>query len=322
MRSIISLFCAFALSIFSFPQESSECLAVITDLDGDVTVIKASANKVKAVWGVQLFEGDKITTAKNSRVALLFSNGNLINLGANSDLEISGPEKSSANSTAEPKKVNTAMMANFSALTFRRKEEKEIGVIAGLRDGDNDRPIVLISPCNTIIRETAPAFYWQPGTQMEQYLVKLYNSKGMVWSKKAEDSKLLYPADEKALEPGESYFWNVEGEIRLELFKSPNREFTILSLDEQKILDEQKESIKELFRNNPNSSGYHSLLGACYMNIGLYENAINEFREVSEINPDSALPHEILGNLYTITGNKDRAISELQKALEIKKREE
>lgn len=108
----------------------------------------------------------------------------------------------------------------------------------------------------------------------------------------------------------------------LESFKSINMEFTVLSRDERKMLDEQEKNIKELFKDQLNSCGFHSLLGACYMNAGLYEDAIDEFSVVSEIKPDAALPHEILGNLYTAIGNKDRAISELQKALEINKKED
>jgi len=321
VRIILSLFCTLTISLVSIAQDSNGCLAVITDLSGDVAVLKESSKKLKAAWGVQLFEGDKIITSKGSKVSLLFSNGNIINLGANSNLEISGNEKTSGKTNGESKYVNSAMMANFSALTIKRKEDREVGVISGLRDVDRYMPIELISPCNTFIGELDPAFYWKPNETMEQFQVKLYNSKGLVWSRKVTGNHLEYPDDEKRLEYGGSYFWNVEGEVMLDSFKSINREFKILSREQMNQLEEQVKDLKELFNGDINSTGYHSLLGACYMNSGLYENAINEFKVVSEINPDSALPHEILGNLYTITGNKDRAISELQKALEINKRE-
>ena len=46
----------------------------------------------KALWGMQLFQGDKLQTFEDSEVSCLFSNNNLIALGSNSTITISkGP---------------------------------------------------------------------------------------------------------------------------------------------------------------------------------------------------------------------------------------
>lgn len=318
----LAFICLFAVSIYVAAQQSPNCLAVVTEMSGEVLVLKYNSKKYKADWGTQLFEGDKIKTLDGSKVSLLFSNGNLINLGANSNIEIANNKNGKSELAKKPKKLENAMMANFSVLTLKRDNEKEVGVLAGLRAVNSNLPVELISPCNTLIKATKPAFSWETNKSMDEYKLSLYNSKGLVWSKKVTDNKLIYPSDEEALKHGESYFWHVEGEVLLESYKSLNQEFTILSTDEISQIIEQEESIKSLFSSNPNSGSYHSVLGAYYMNIGLLEDAIEEFRLVSEVNPETALPHEILGKLYADVGKKDLAIMELQKALQLAKKEE
>ena len=49
-------------------QESTQCIAVITGLNGNVMVKKAGKpDYVKVLWGTQLFPGDEIKTDPNLR---------------------------------------------------------------------------------------------------------------------------------------------------------------------------------------------------------------------------------------------------------------
>ena len=73
------------------------------------------------------------------------------------------------------------------------------------------------------------------------------------------------------------------------------------------------------FKNDPESSSLHSVLGAYYINTGLLQDAIIEFQIIAKLNIDAALPHELLGSLFSEVGNKDKAIDELQKALKLEK---
>lgn len=322
LRRIISSLLFVTISLLISAQQSAKCLAVITDMIGEVVIHKANTNIIKAVWGAQLSEGDMIKTAKASRVALLFSNGNLINLGANSNIEISSSDETKGQSDSKLIKGDPSMIATFSALTLKRENKNEVGVLADLRTVNTNLPIELISPCNTLIKLTKPSFSWQTNQSMDEFQVRLFNSKGLVWSKKVSGNKLEYPENEEALTYGESYFWHIEGDVMLESYKSLNQEFSILSPEKINDVVAQEEYFKDFFRDDLNSGSYHSVLGAYYMNNGLLEEAIEEFSLVSEINPEAALPHEILGKLYTDVGKKDLAISELQKALQLAKKEE
>jgi tetratricopeptide (TPR) repeat protein len=197
-----------------------------------------------------------------------------------------------------------------------------VGALAGLRGEGIEEPIELTSPSNTLIQTNRPTFSWTPKKPFDKFVVNLYNSKGLVWSNKVSESTLKFPAAEKGLEPGETYFWNVEGEDLLDNKKSANYKFSILSFERSKEVKDQEALIRKTFDNDSDSSSLHSFLGAYYINQGLLQDAINEFEIISGMNPEATLPHEILGSLYSDAGNKDKAIEELQKALALSKNKE
>jgi tetratricopeptide (TPR) repeat protein len=207
-------------------------------------------------------------------------------------------------------------------LTSKRDNKKDVGALAGLRGAVIEEPIELTSPSNTLIRTDRPTFTWIPRKPFDKFIVNLYNSKGLVWSNKASESTLKFPETEKGLEPGETYFWNVEGEDLLDNKKSANYKFSVLSFEKSKEVMDQETLIRKTFNNDSDSSSLHSFLGAYYINQGLLQDAINEFVIISGMNPDAPLPHEILGSLYSDAGNKDKAIEELQKALALSKGKE
>ena len=159
-------------------------MAVVTEMKGEVYVSKSGSKQNKAEWGTQLFEGDKIITSKSSQVSLLFSNGNVINLGANSNIEVSSNNKTKDTDDNKSKKVESAMMANFSVLTLKRDNEKEVGVLAGLRAVNSNLQVELISPCNTLIKANKPAFSWETNKSMDEYLVSLYNKRAWFGARK------------------------------------------------------------------------------------------------------------------------------------------
>ena len=300
----------------SHAQQSAQCLAVITEINGKVIYKAVGISQfTKAVWGTRLFNGDQISTDDKSEVKLLYADNSFTTVGPNSMLTISGPESVASGKAGDIKTVSSAIGVNFSALTFRKPEKKDAGALAGVRSADFEPAIVLESPYSTTIRTDRPAFCWISSVAYDSYSVNLYNSKGLVWSKKVTEAKLRYPDDEKGLEFGESYFWNVEGEYLINTDKSSNHKFTVLTTERSNEVKGKEISIRNTFKNEPESSSLHSLLGAFFMDQGLLEDAITEFQIISNINADAPMPHEIIGSLYSEVGEKDKAIEELKKAL-------
>jgi len=300
---------------FSLGQNSPSALAVISDVQGSVYLNKSGEDDpMKAVFGTQLVQGDQVETGRKASVTMLFSNGNLISLGPNSNITISGNQSGNA-----PRNIGSGMAANFSDLTMRQDNKGEMGVLMDLRSDESSQQIIPLSPCNTMIHTKRPNLIWHPKMPADKFVVRLYNSDGLVWEKHCTSAYLEFPGDEVELEYGTSYFWNVEGEDLIHSFRSLNQRFTVLPEKKIKEVKLEEEKLLELFAEHPNSSSLHALLGANYAAAGLFEEAIKEFELVRDTNPDATLPHEILGKLYSDVGKKDLAIAELQKALLIEK---
>lgn len=307
-------------SILSLAQQNDRCIAVITGFKGDVQVKRINDSQFeKASWGTQLFNGDQVKTSAKSEATLAFSNNSIIRLGVNSQLTVSGDKPVTDTQAGNVKTATAGMMINLSEVISKKEYAKDEGALAGVRSINVTNPIELLSPVNTLIKTLRPSFSWSTDESYSGFVVTLYNSNGPVWNRKVTKNSLSYPENEKELESGVAYFWNVEGEALIDTEKSASRKFSVLTAESLKEVADQENLIKNTFRDEPESSNVHSLLGAYYINMGLLLDALKEFQLVSEMNAEASMPHEILGSLYSKIGNKDKAIEELQKALTLSK---
>jgi tetratricopeptide (TPR) repeat protein len=302
----------------SVAQQSGPCLAVLTEINGEAFLKKGSELEFsKAYWGAQLFQGDEIKTSGNSDVKLLFSNSNLINLGANSTMRISGKELPVTDKNSKIRNISSAALIDLSAFTLKNDNKDKVDALAGLRSAEVNQSFGLTSPNNSIIKTNRPSFAWEADSSFDNYTVNLYGSNGLLWSKKVKGSEMNFPDNEKNLNPGESYFWNVVGEGLIDNEKSANHKFSVISASKLKEVESGEAELKNIFREDQGGSSYHSVLGAFYISKGMLQDAINEFQIVSRININAPKVHEILASLYSDVGNKDKAIEELQKALKL-----
>jgi len=295
--------------------QNNSSLAYISDVQGSVYLDRAgSDDPEKAVFGTLLGQGDRIETGKKASVSMLFSNGNLISLGPNSNITISGNQSASSS-----RNIGAGMAGNFSDLAMRQDNKGEMGVLMDLRSVETSQQIIPISPCNTMILSSTPRLKWESKKPADEFVVRLYDGEGLVWEQHTTATSLDFPEDETALEYGQAYFWSVEGMDLINSFRSLNQRFTIMPEGKIKEIQQEEQKLMEMFADNPGSSSLYSLLGAFYAKEGLLEDAIKAFEKVRDANPDATLPHEILGGLYSDVGKKDLAISELQKALMLEK---
>ncbi|MCK5345863.1 MAG: hypothetical protein KAR20_20780 [Candidatus Heimdallarchaeota archaeon] len=219
--SIIAFLILFPISILS--QQKASVLAVISDVSGVVFLKKAKKTEsLKAVFGMQLMQGDQVITKKKSKVELLFNDGNLISLGSNSSITISGKK-----TDEQVKNIGAVLAGSFSDLALRSDSKGEMGVLIDLRSTETDQTIILISPCNTMIKSNQPVLSWESTKPAEEYVVRVYNDNGLIWEKKTSETKIKITETATALHFGESYFWNVEGIDLINSFRSSNQKFTI-----------------------------------------------------------------------------------------------
>jgi hypothetical protein len=321
MKSKIALiFIIFIFSIartgLSQSQRTEKCIAFITEISGNAIVKKINRKEFsKIIWGTQLFKGDEIRTTDRSEARLLFSNGRFMILGPNSTVKITGNDSSSTVVTGDVRSIYSASMINLLDMIPPKEDINEVGTLADMKPSALDQEIELTTPENTMVKTNRPSFSWLTKKTYDNCTVTLYDSKGLVWTKKVTENTMKYPESEKGLEFGASYFWNVEGDYLLDADKSVNQKFTVLSFEKSREVQENEDTIRNIFKNNPKSSSLHSILGAYYIKKGLLGDAIDEFQSIVGLNIFSALPHELLSSLYSEVGDKAKAIDELQKAM-------
>lgn len=317
-RLLVTLLCVAGAMNPAMAQEPPH-LALITDLNGAVVVTRA-ANGVEqqAVWGTQLFQGDRVETREAAAVSVLFSNNNLITLGANSSVTISaGPGQAPPAAESTPvKTVGPGLLADVSDLTLRR-EGGNLAALGGLRAGDDAAQIDLLAPRNTVVKTRQPTFVWHADSDVDRAVVKVFDENGLVWSKEATEGRLDYPADVAPLKAGTAYFWQVETEDLLDTVTSPSVSFRVLTEEALQDVTAQEAAIRRMFEDDLNSSNYHYVLGAYYAKHGLLDAAIDAFSQIVVQHPDAALPQQILGKLYQDVGLKDQAIAALQRSIEL-----
>ena len=238
-------------------------------------------------------------------------------MGANSSITISTGSQSKPKKSRSIKSMDSELVANLSILALRTTNDGEIGALAGLRAGNSDELIVLLTPRNTKIKNRRPSLKWNKSQTFDEYKVTVFNSDGPVWTKKIKKFEMKYPEDEEPLDYGGSYFWQVEGIGLFDSFKTRSVGFTVLSQKEVEQVELQEEKVNKLFNEDSNSSNSIFVLGSYYTKKGLVQNAIDHFEIIANMHPNAPLPHQILGKLYKTIGLKDKAISELQKAVEL-----
>jgi hypothetical protein len=299
-------------------QQNTRCLALLTEVRGEVFVKAARGTEFKKVpWGTQLYVGDVVKTSSNGSASVLLANNNLIELGPGSNITMSENPGNSQVKSKAVYGVESENAVDLSGLTMRATSDGEVVALAGLRGWGTDISIIQLSPRNTGMRSTSPPFAWRCNVQADKFKVTLYDRRGRVWTTETNQTTLDYPKNETPLDRGGKYFWQVEGFGLVESYKSPSIGFSVLSKDDLAIVQDRERRLQKSFLGDTTGASYQFLAGMLYQRLGLFEESITQFEAVAQRHPDAPAVHEVLGKLYNDIGLKDKAIAALQKALKL-----
>lgn len=294
--------------------QSSDRVAVLTEVKGQVLLARAGSDSFSAGvdFGTALYVDDRVRTGDASSVSVLYSNGDLLTIGANRSITISGESDGTSDGDS---RIDVDARASSSAanLTLHRSGDGEIAALSGLRSTGKRASITILAPTNSAVRDASPRFSWVASKEFSLFRVRIFTSNGVVWEGESTSTSLEYPKDAPALATGVDYLWQVFGEDLLDEESSEISKMWVLSHETLSAITEAEANLAAL--NTESSSGnYHLLLGSLYAETGLLGNAVDEFKALVADYPDSALPHELLAKVFAEMGRMDLAMDALNQA--------
>jgi hypothetical protein len=298
-------------------QKSAKCLALLTDLTGDVFVTSpGQPASRRASWGTQLYSKEKVRIGANGTATVLFANNSLIELGPGSSITISEGITKSQSQGKVIQGVESSEIIDLSGLTMRSTSGGEMVALAGLRSGSTEKAIVPLAPRNSAIRSRSPSFSWQSGSHFDKYRVKLFGAGGLLWQIDTDTTACAYPQGKEQLAPGEEYFWQVEGLGLVQTESSGNVGFSLLADSSTEALAKREAELTRSLTDDPHRASHSFLLASLYLEFGLIQEAVTQLELIARQYSDGPTIYEMLGTLYNSIGLKDKAIQSLQLAIQ------
>jgi hypothetical protein len=284
-------------------------VALVVQMKGDIQVQRNDSKKVETVmWGNYLYQGDRITTGKNSQVSILFSNGIMVDVEAGSAFTISNHPGAEPNSPTTKYNIRDKVIPDLDRLKMKellikRYQESfaadgSVRLSPSLRDVYRDT--ILIFPRKTTITNLQPTFRWQSLYQNATYEISLFNDGKLLWSYRVNQPKFTAPAP---LEWGKSYQWQVK--ILKNLSPAGRLETSAFWTIEQKQRNEFLTLVQEVRKKNfgrVSEEYYNFLMAHTHLKYELRDEAIAYLKAIAQTNPNFAFPNEALCRLY---GDKD-----------------
>jgi tetratricopeptide (TPR) repeat protein len=310
-RPCISVFVVMISMMLFGAVQAETPLAVLMSCKGDVSVVKSSGETAKGAFGLQLQAGDVVKTGADAEAEILFEDGNWIQVGAGSSMQVKGSKK-------KPSDVEEQQSFEVVQNFLKLKEAGGTSSLASLRSGDKPKGIELQSPCQTKIRGTGVSFHWLTSDPSLDLRLTIYDEDGVHWQtdiSKGVDS-LAYPSDAPTLIPGISYSWTLEttDPLMFPPLRTQAAFFEVLSPDEEQALDGSLPGITK--DKKPSEASYHLMRASLFFSHDLIEDAISETKRALEITPDNTSLHAILARLYAEVGRNDAALNEYNHLLE------
>jgi len=287
-------------------------LAVLLNIQGQVSIHR-NGSTIPGTFGFQLNSGDEVETGPDSSAEILFENNSLISLGPGSKTGIGTRGKSAPAEKAALGDQSFQTVQNFIKL----KDSEGTSSVARLRSGDKAAEIRAESPTATAVKGGQPTFRWQASEAVSDLKFTIYNEDGVHWAHEVSGvHEIAYPADAPALESGVSYSWMVETTDPLQFppLRSATAYFEVLSDDQSKGLESALAAVDE--QKVASESAYHTVRASIFYDHGLMDDAIAETREALVKDPENATLQSILAHLYAQVGLTDEAIQEYGRLLE------
>src|SRR5512140_265523 len=204
-------------------KEPDAVLAVVT---GNVTVTRGDRQTAGA-FGLALQGGDSVETAANSSPGIIFSSGQIIDLGTGSRITV-GSVPNAGGDRKVMAQVPDALAGNLTRFAQTASGEQGLSALPELRAGGekSGRRVDGIAPRRTLIETGTQEFQWTPVDDAIEYSVHLAGPGAAAGDHRAAKNAWT-PAPEMAFKAGEHWTWSVEAVTADGSLKSDTYEFEV-----------------------------------------------------------------------------------------------
>lgn len=319
--AVFFIILSFIIIIISAPSANSKSkkqpkVAIIYEIKGNVSILESGGKTWHKASLMKLLQtGDKIKVDKSSMVVVVFfSDGHGEKITSPGEAKI-GEKSLIAESRG---KLIIAQLPPDKDLplpqTSNNMSDQILGVTMRCYEQPESGTILTLNPSLGIMTVT-PSFQWVSVPEAEEYKFKLIDeNEHPLWQRTAAKNSLAYPADEKPLEWGRRYYWEVKAYRENRVIAMGFSAFDILTtkkIEEIKVLQEKFQSCiekepKEKFQNgvkkDPANINLYVRMSVIYLENKLYDEALPLLLKLETMLPEDSGIHSWLGVVYQNKG--------------------
>ena len=299
--------CAVTALVLANSPVFGDPLAIVGAVKGKVEITTRSRESRRAVFGLRLERGDKVVAGRGATATLLFSDGNVLEIGSGSSVTIGGRVEK-PNAPGVPGDV----FAQVSRFVTGGSRETGLVALSSMR-GERDE--VLLSPRKTTVMEAQPSFAWRALRGATRYIVTVSTPDSALWTRETPDTTLAYPADVAPLPQGVDLVWEVEIRSDASRLHGESSFFQVMPTEAAGVVRQHVGRIEQSV--GADTPACHFLTGSYLSGAGLHQEAIRRFEALRALEPESPGAREALARAYAAVGLVDLAAREYEAALSL-----
>lgn len=322
------------VSLYNIPSGQSQTIAIVNEIQGQVSIIRASGDTLKAEQFSRLYEGDKIRVSADSQVTLLLQGGDIRKIYENTNFTIHrnsnpGQQKNllkkvwelltGKNDVMRGKQVTGAVRGSDTVVTKSMVQPNFPNSKLG-KDKTLSRKEILLSPRRGKVCADDLSFIWKSVPGITKYELVIFDTMGTrVFNITLSDTCFNLDPQSKILKTGNFYKCSISGFALKHNFYDSGT-FYILDEEESKRIEKEENLIKEHYNTYDNFS-QHVILAAFFEKQAMYYNAEKTLSELRTTETENPHFWYLLANLHQAIGLNLLAKNEGLLAARLKKKE-
>lgn len=291
------------------PYAPSPTVALIISIKPEVKIRRNQTDRLEeARFGMPLFQGDIISTYTQATATIICHNELVFKLPENNNFNVNCLDTEDDRLVGRLKEILPKSLSLAEA--FGLPPAQPTMRTVGSRIQQRQIPL-LLSPRNTWVTDSRPAFRWQAVEEARGYLLSVSMPGGQKWERQTSETFLPYPDDAPSLTPGSA---NIVTLVAFAPVSAGDK--TLLRVLDEPHLAQLTEAQAAIHTLAVDEAARTYLLAQLYQKQELWAEAIVQLEHLAaELDRPSAYISQELGNLNLKIGLYTQAKRYYQSAL-------